>query len=154
MKTKFAVSISGYQGQAVTLLCVLDGKTGVLLVGSQRPFLREAPEGFALVSNVRLDTADYVFGDEHLRNAIRAFFERRTMGQVDIAEALVRFDPDSAIERDGVDERGTRYVLNENIGSGQMAVLAAVSFAEAQTGVSAVTDAMDELADMYRVLSF
>ena len=154
MKTKFAASISGYQGQAVTLLCVHDAKSGVLLVGSQRPLLREAPEGFALVANMRLDSADHTFADEHLRDAIRAFYARKSQGLIDIAEALVRFDPDAAIERDGVDERGTRYVLNENISNGQVAVLAAVSFVEAQSGVGAVGEMMGELEEMYRVLSF
>lgn len=154
MKTKFAVSISGYQGQAATLLCVHDAKSGVLLVGSQRPFLREAPAGFALVANVRLDSADFVFGDEHLRDAIRAFFMRKSQGLIDIAEALVRFDPDNAIEQAGVDERGTRYVLNETISNGQMAVLAATAFVELQAGVSVASEMLDEMAEMYRVLSF
>lgn len=154
---RIQATISGFTGEAVTLLSVLHEDTGVLVIAKKVRFREErieAPEGepqFAVVTNLDLPDMDMRFTDAHLRNAIRDYFTRRAQGTLDMAEGVRQFEPDQRIEQDGVDENGRRYRISSDISNAQIAVLATVAFISNQGGIRAVTSAMDELAEFYRV---
>lgn len=148
---KLQVLISGFMGQATTLLCVVDDDTGVLTIGKQVPFSEARMEGFALASNMDLPECDYLFTDKHLRDAIRSYFSRGGQDMVAFAPSLVRYKPDNRIEKDAVDESGPRYRISPDIDNGQIAVLAAVAFADAQQPLKAVMTAINDLSDFYSI---
>lgn len=148
---KVQVTIAGFMGQPVTLACVIDDETGVLTVGKQVAYNEDRIEGFAVVSNLDLADCDYLFTDKHLRGAIRSYFSRSGQDTIAIVPALARYQPDNKIERDAVDETGPRYRISPDIDNGQIAVLAAVAYADAQRPISAAMDAMQELSDFYSI---
>lgn len=144
--------ISGFQGQAVALASVLDEKTGVLVVAKQLAYREDRPKpDMALVSNLDLQSCDFLFSDKHLRDAIRSYFTRRSQGMLEIDSALGRYLPDNRIEQDGVDESGRKFKISPDIDNGQIAVLATVAFIEAQKPISAAIDMANELSDFYRI---
>lgn len=148
---KLQVVIGGYMGQPVTIGCVIDDDTGVLSVAKVFDHSEKRMEGFAVVSNMDLPDCDFLFTDKHLRDAIRSYFARVGQDMVGIAQQLARFDPTNRIEKDAVDETGPRYRISPDIDNGQVAVLAAVAFAESQRPVNAALSAMQDLNDFYSV---
>lgn len=151
---KFVVSISGYGtdgAKPVSLLCFHDTQTDFLIVDSESEFAEVRPEGFALVTNLPLQTRDFLFTADHIRNSIRDYYSRDGQGIIDIDNALMRYRPDGKIERDGIDERGPKFRLSPDIGNGEVAVLAAVAFVAAQTAINAAMDATSEFTSLYSI---
>lgn len=148
---KVQICIGGYQGPAITIGCVIDDKTGVLTVGKQYDFTEKRMEGFALVTNLDLPDYDFLFTDDHLREAIRNYFRRVGQETIGIAPTLLRYQPDNRIERDAVDESGPRYRISPDIDNGQLAVLAAVAYAESQGKIQSAISAAHELSDFYGI---
>lgn len=144
--------ISGFAGQAISIASVLDEKTGVLVIAKQLAYREDRPAtDFAVVSNLDLESCDFVFTDKHLKEAIRAYFTRRSQGLLELETALTRYLPDNRIEQDGVNETGRLFRIAGEIDNGQIAVLATVAFIEAQKPIVAAIDVADELAEFYRV---
>ena len=151
---KFSVSISGYgaNGAApVTILCVFDEGTGVLVAGKSITFKESRVEGFAMVTNLELAERDFLFTNEHLRDAIRDYNARSGQGLIDISDELSRWKPDNKVDLVGVDERGPKYQLSPDIGNGEVAILAAVAFVTAQEPITGAIDAMSEFNELYRI---
>lgn len=148
----FSVSISGFSGPPTTLVCVLD-ESGVLVVAKSIAFTEERVKDFAMVSNMDLQANDYRYTDDDMREAIRAYFTRMAQGLIDLVDELSRFQPHQAIEKDQIDESGPRYRLSPDITNGQLAVLAAVSYAERQSPLRSTLDAMDEITKLYEFMS-
>lgn len=152
---KFEVSISGYgqSGKPVTLQCFYDHSGDVLVVMREVPFIERRTDGFALVTNMELQTRDFLFSDDHIREGIREYFARTGLGTIDIDAAIVRYQPDAKIENDGIDERGPKYRLDPEIGNGQVAIIAAVAFIKSQRPVIDAIGAVDDFTKLYDVLS-
>jgi hypothetical protein len=149
------VSICGYEGPGITLICALKTDTNVVVIAAEEREAREVRrEGFALVTNQHLDAADWLFTDDHIRKAIASYFTRSTQGTLDIIEQLGRHDPKNSIVKVGFDENGPRYQIAPDITNGQLAVLAACGFADRQLSLCAAESVADELAGLYSVLSF
>ena len=150
---KFVVSISGYGqngAEPVTLRCFHDVETDFLVIDTKAPeFAESRPEGFALVTNLELQTRDFLFSNDHIRDAIRDYFARDGQGLIDIEDELNRYRPDSKIERDGIDERGPKFRLSPDIGNGEVAVLAAVAFITGQGSIIGAMDAMSDFTKLY-----
>lgn len=152
----FSVSISGYGvsgAEPVSILCVLDEGTGVLVVGKSVKFTESRVEGFSLITNLELDERDFLFTNDHLREAIADYFARSGQGLIDISDELSRFKPDNKIDLNGVDERGPKYVLAPDIGNGEVAILAAVAFVSAQAPITGALGAMEEFNELYKITS-
>lgn len=152
---KFVVSISGYGAdgaQAVTLVCFHDAETDFLVVDSSMEFAEQRPEGFALVTNLPLQTRDFLFTADHIRDAIRDYYARDGQGIIDIDDVLQRYRPDGKIERDGIDERGPKFRLSPDIGNGEVAVLAAVAFVSFQEPISGAITAMGDFTKLYTAI--
>lgn len=135
-------SVSGYAGDSITLMAFADPETGVLsIVKSATEFKPEADEGFAFVTNLRAQSYDCLFKEEHLAQAIRDFVVGFGEETVALGNAAMRHTP--RIETDGVDENGQKYRLHADMTNGEIAVLALVHFHMRQ---KAINDA-DSLAD-------
>lgn len=149
---KFVVSISGYGtdgAQPVTLVCFHDKETDFLIVEKTMPFAETRPEGFALVTNLPLQTRDFLFTADHIRDAIRDYYARDGQGIIDIDPILQRYRPDGKIEREGIDERGPKFRLSQDIGNGEVAVLAAVAFVSGQEPIDGAITAMGDFTKLY-----
>ncbi|WP_313453317.1 hypothetical protein [Stutzerimonas nitrititolerans] len=152
---KFEVSISGYGesgAMPVTLQCFHDTQENVLVILEEVPFAEARTPGFAMITNLPLQTRDFLFTDEHLRDGIRDYFARDAQGIIDIDARLVRFRPDAKIENDGIDERGPKYRLQPDISNGHVAILAAVAFVSAQAPINDAIEAVDEFTKLYTAI--
>ena len=149
---KFVASISGYGtdgSQAVTLVCFHDAESGVLVVDKTMPFADQRPDGFALITNLPLQTRDFLFTEDHIRDSIRDYYAMNGQELIDIDESLMRYRPDGKIEREGIDERGPKFKLSEDIGNGEVAVLAAVAFVMAQEPITGAMEAISDFTKLY-----
>lgn len=152
-------SVSGYSGAAVTLLGAMDAGTGAVLVtadkkdGDAYTPLRKKPQ-FAFVANsTAAQGRDVLFTDEHLRDAIHTYFDFKARGLVRLDNSVAKHNADTRIEPDGVDERGRKYRLAEDITCGQVAVLVLCWFARRQQQVIGTVDAFEDIFDVYRAVS-
>lgn len=153
---EFVVSISGYgpPGTApVSLECSYDGEVDVLFIAKQIVFTDQRPKNFALITNLMAQTRDFLFTNEHLRDAIRDFFIRMGQELVVLDDGVSAFDPTNKIEMDGIDERGPKYRLAPDITNGHVAVLAAIAFAAGQDSITQALDVMDEIGQLYAIYS-
>lgn len=148
---KFVVSISGYGtdgAQPVTVGCFYD-ESGVLVVDRSMPFAEARPEGFALVTNLPLQTRDFLFVEDHIRDSIRDYYAMSGQELIDIDDSLMRYRPDGKIEREGIDERGPKFRLSPDIGNGEVAILAAVAFVMGQEPITGAMEAMSDFTKLY-----
>lgn len=151
---RIQVNAAGYHGDPVTIMCLLDEQTGVLVVGKKVDYResRVKPD-VALVTNMDLPDLDFRFQDRHLSESIRSFFTRDGQGLLDITKELGLYNPKEKIEMVGVDEGGRRYNIHDEVTNGQMAVLMAIAFVENQKPISAMIDATNELLEFHTVTS-
>lgn len=151
-------SITGYQGAGVTLFGALDPGTGLVSVLKEpkdgKLLLDRAKPGFAFVANTAAaEGRDVLFADEHLRDAIAAYFDLQARARLTLDSAVTKHNPANAIEPDGVDERGRKYRLAESMSNGQMAVIVMAWFARRQGQVAATNDAWSDIFDAYSAVS-
>lgn len=149
------VSITGHEGNAVTLICALKTDTNVLVIAAEEREVRETRrEGFALVTNQTLEASDWLFTDDHIRDGIASYYARSTQGTLDIIDQLGRHNPSGSIVKVGFDERGPQYRIAPDITNGQLAVLAACGYADRQFTLNAAESVADDLAGLYSVMTF
>ena len=150
--TLLRINCAGYKGKAASVFCAIDRGTGVLAVARESDLELTDRNGFLRVSNVTRDEfVDLLFTEESLRDAIAAYFELQSLGLLRISERVGRISPDSRIERDGVDERGTKYRLSSDISSGQVAVLIASWVAKSQRDAESALEFADDLLDLLTI---
>ena len=151
---RLQATIAGFSGQGQTLIGVLDEKSGVLVVAKAIKFREDkAKDDFCLVSNLNLPAVDWQFTDEHLRDAIKGYYQRVAQGLLIIEEPVRRFQPDNRIERDTVDIHGQKYRISPDIDNGQVGILALCYYCNRQDGMNAAMEAANELTDFYTVHS-
>lgn len=141
------VNISGYKGAAASVFSAFDAQAGILSVARESPSIESDDRpGFLRISNQVTDPhRDALFVEDELSDAIRAYFDLRGCGRLILSEALRRHDPSNRIESDGVDERGTKYRISQDITCGQIAVLAACWYARRQSGVESTREMFSAL---------
>lgn len=146
---KIYASISGYSGEPVTLLALIDHTTGVLAIGKKVQYRENREEGFAFVTNTRAKAYDCLFTEEHLSGAITLFKELEGGGTVALADEITKYRP--RVESDGVDEKGQKWRLSPDMQNGEVAVLALVHFMESQRRIQGTLNAMDSLMDLVSI---
>lgn len=146
---KIMASVSGYTGESVTLVGLIDPATGVLAIAKGVTFREVGDEGFAFVTNVRSDAYDCLFSEEQWAQAIRDYVIAEGSQTLAIADAAARFKP--RLETDGVDEKGQKYRLPDDLHNGEIAVLAMVHFQQRQRALGVADDAMDEWFDLVMI---
>lgn len=146
---KIMASVTGYAGEPITLVALIDPASGVLAVVKRVEFREEAEPGFAFVTNFRCDAYDCLFQEEHWEDAIREFVQGEGNAMVTIDDGVSRWSP--RIETDGVDEKGQKYRLREDLNNGEVAILGLVHFQQRQRGISRADQAMDEFFDLVMI---
>ncbi|MFV3292408.1 hypothetical protein ACNFBR_27215 [Pseudomonas sp. NY11955] len=147
---KIMSSATGYSGDPITLIAMLDPATGVLAIVKRSEEFREEPQpGFAFVTNVRCEAYDCLFQEEHWDDAIRAYKQAEGNEMVAFDDEVARYTP--RIEVDGIDEKGQQYRLHPDLQNGEVAVLGLVHFQQRQRGILTAEEAMDEWFDLIRI---
>lgn len=111
--TKFLVSIAGYSGPAITLVCAYDQRDDVLIVAEEGPLVEVRREGFGMVTNLDLSAIDLRFDDARIRDSIRDYFRRSSQDTIDLIDKLARHSPDNAVTNDGFDDHGPGTGLHQ-----------------------------------------
>jgi hypothetical protein len=147
---KMRVNISGFHGQAASLFCAYDPQTDILLAAKAADAYEvTARPGFLHVTNQSGDpVVDALFDNENMQEAIQAYFDMEAMGLLQFGDLAQRFNPQSKLERDGLDASGPKYRVAPDMSCGQVAVLVACHFARAQRGMSEAMSAFDEISSL------
>jgi len=141
---KMRINIAGYFGRAVSVFAAYSPVTDILLVAQEQAYEVAERPGFLHITNqVRDEHHDAVFTEDSLREAINAYFELTALNLLNFSAKVQRLQPDSKIERMGVDERGMNYRIAPDINSGQVAVMVACLYASRQRAVGAAEDMAD-----------
>jgi hypothetical protein len=153
LSVEFFVSVSGYEGQPVSVIGGLDEATNVMgMVGKLKDFekkrLEKRPD-ISIVSNLPLGDLDFLFREEHLREGITAYLNRKLLNTINLAPTIKLFDPGSAIEKDDIREGRQTYSILATITNGQMAILIACAFCEQQAKIMSNQVFLDEMNDLY-----
>jgi hypothetical protein len=146
---KIMASARGYAGKNVTLVAFLDPATGVLAIAKSITFREVADEGFAFVTNVRTESYDSLFTEEHWAQAIRDYQVGQGSETITMGDEVSRWAP--RIETDGVDEKGQQYRLHADLNNGEVAVLALVHFQQRQLAITTVDSEVDEWCELLRI---
>lgn len=149
------VSIGGMSasGLGITLFGELDRASSVLLIDLSREIRPGEPvkrrRGCAVLTNDPLsDDHDLLFTEDALRQAIADYYTFVGRDLLVLDDKVSRFNPQSVIEADGIDERGRKYRFATNISNGQVAVVAMCWFALQQSGFASQIAALDDYADL------
>lgn len=144
---KLRINVAGYKGEPVSVFAAYDPSTDILLVARQDPYQGGEREGFLKVTNQVRDAAhDALVTEDDTRAAITAYFELCAMKLIALGEKVQRCNPESKIERDGMDEHGMKYRVHPEITNAQVAVLFASLIAGKQRGLSVAQEFMEEMA--------
>ena len=160
MKTKIQATIVGFHGNPCTLFSLFDTQKKVLAVAKEIPYRADRAQGCVVVTNDSTIARDQLFTDDELKAAIGAYYELKSglssdnsSSRLNFADGVTRNNPDSAIERDGIDANGQKYRVSETITCGQMAVLATCLFAVKADSIQRSVDMADELTTMLKTQS-
>lgn len=151
---KILASIGGYgpNGSEAVTIAALRQPDGILaIIKKTEVFHAERQPGMAFVTNMKLGAYDCLFQEEHLSTAIRSYKEMQGQGLLTFSADSVRFTP--RVETDGIDEKGQKYRLDENIDNGQMAVLAIVHFVSRQQAITSTATLSERMAGLYDIMS-
>jgi hypothetical protein len=150
---KILASIGGYgaNGSDAVTIAALRQPDGILVIVRQVEYQAQRKPGMAFVTNMKMDAYDCMFLEEHLSPAIRAYREMVGQGLLTFSDDSMKFTP--RIETDGIDERGQKYRLDENISNGQMAVLAIVHFVSRQQAITSTATLAERMAGLYDIMS-
>ena len=146
-------NVTGFGGMPVSLFSAWDDASGILTLAVDADYRAERREGCLLITNVKGIERDAWFDSADLREAINAYHHLRTHPASDgrtsslvIGERAQRANPASAIEQDGMDERGMRYRVNPDMSNAQAAALATCHWAAHYGGMAdKAVEASDDL---------
>lgn len=143
---KMRVNVAGYKGAPASLFAAYDPATDILLVARESAYEGGERDGFLKITNQVRDSAqDALFTEDDTRSAITAYFELEALRLITLAQSVQRCNPESKIERDGMDERGMKYRIHPDISNAQVAVLFAALYAGRQRSVDVAQGFMDEM---------
>lgn len=124
-------TFAGYGGGATTLFSAYDPASRVLVVAKDAGYRAQRRPGCVVLTNIDGIPCDSRFDVDALREAIAAYYALRHGVAADGRGARLVFDstvlrasPEAVIERDGIDDRGPKYRIADNITCVQMAALA------------------------------
>lgn len=130
---------------------MLDDKTGVLAIAKEVPFTESRlSDDSALITDVRLDAAEYRFTDTDLQAAIMEFVAAKGQQRIVVADSLKRFAPDNRIEQAKVEESGRKFAI-DGLDNGTAAVLALAFYAQRQRDIGGAMSMLDDLASLYAI---
>ncbi|MDF0605398.1 hypothetical protein HZU77_007005 [Neisseriaceae bacterium TC5R-5] len=124
-------TFSGYSGRPCSLFSVYDPAARILVISLEAAYRETREPACVVISNDRHIPRDVLFSDEHLLEAISAYYTLKqgvaADGQsrcLDFDEDAMRANPESHLEQDGIDTNGPRYRLNDGVTCCHIATLA------------------------------
>lgn len=155
MSVIIQATFAGYAGDPVTLYSGYDQKLRVLAVAKPGRFTRKRLEGACVITNQRDLERDMLFTEDNIFAAIEAY---RTLSQglsengreprLKFKETAGIANPESVIQQDDIDVRGTKYRISRDIRSVQMACLATCLFVTKMETAETANDLLDEFVGM------
>ena len=124
-------SISGYGGSPCTLFSTYDEEKRIAVIAVEAEYRADRRAGCLVVTNDLHIERDELFKDEHIKPAIKSYFDLKGGVAADgqstrlvFSDRAIRSAPESIIERDGYDENGPRYRVADGVGCAHIAALA------------------------------
>lgn len=124
-------TFSGFAGSPCSVFSMYDQAARMLVVGAEAQYRKDRRDGCVVITNDSSIDYNTLFSMDNLKDAIDAFFTLKTgvagggaASRLQFTERAARANPDSSIERDGIDATGPHYRVSDGITCGQMAVLA------------------------------
>jgi hypothetical protein len=122
-------TIVGYGDLPATLFSSYDDEREVLAIAVEAEYREERREGAIVVANDERLDRDSLFSDEHLREAIAAYFAmQKGVARGEAGSRLIFRDRAQravpSVENDGYDESGPKWRVSPNIANVQVAALA------------------------------
>ncbi len=155
MSTKIQSTFIGYGGKPCTLFSLLDSETNILVVSAEGGYRKERRDGCVVITNDKGISRDRLFADDDIKAAINAFYSLKNgiaedgrSSRLTFSERVQRANPESSIEKDGIDQSGPRYRIAENITCAQMATLATCLHAMKSSSIESALDMADELTKL------
>lgn len=148
--------MSAASPEVYTLLGQLDRISGVLLVDAAVRVKPGTPErriggSAAVTNNTETQDRDALFTEADIRDAINAYMDFAGRGLLVLAESVSRFNPQSALETDGLDSHGRKYRISPEMNNGRLAVLALCWYAFRQSNIGATMAQQDDYADLFDI---
>lgn len=152
--------ITGYEGSPASLFSLYKPDSDVLAVSVLSPkFIIERREGAMLITNNDRYERDWMFKPDDFRDSIEAYFAF-SMGlardgkskRLSVGSKATSADPVNALDREGFDERGPVYQVNESITNAQVAFLATALYAQRKGQLDMCTDFAKEIYDFQQQL--
>lgn len=152
---KIQTSISGYKDNPCTLFSAYDQDARILVISVvANSYYADRKDDCLVISNDREIPKDKLFTEKEFRDAIHAFYALQNGLASDgksrrlvIGERAVRANPDSVIQADGMDERGTKFRVHEDITNAQVAALATCLYAFRSSGIEDSVQMTEDILD-------
>lgn len=137
--TPIQATIIGFHNKPCTLFSVYDPETRILAVSVETDYWQSRRNDCIVITNDQTLDRDVIFAHENTRDAIDAFYELQQGVASDgqstrlvFNDRALRANPSDSIEKEGLDERGQRYRISDNISCAKVAALATCWYASRQ----------------------
>ena len=130
---KIQSTFIGYSGAPCTLFSLYEDESGVLVISVQADYKTERRDDCVIITNDSRIDRDVLFNDDSIGKAIDSYYLLKAGMSFDGSSSRLTFsdsgrasmaNPESSIEKDGIDMNGPRYRISEGVTCGQMAALA------------------------------
>lgn len=149
---KIQCSIIGFDNHPATVFSVYEPESKVLAVARIEAYQRKRQKGFMVITNDTGIDRDSLFTEQDLKPAINAYFSMIGGVAIDGKSSRLKFSDTAVrstptIEKDGVDESGTKYRISEGVTCSQIAVLATSLYCGTRAeSIESALNFMDDLA--------
>lgn len=144
-------TIVGFFGKPVTVFSAYDEDSKILVVSVEASYRKERRDGCVIITNDKTIERDSLFDNDKVQDSIIAFYGLQNgisedgKGQrLAFSEKAQRANPNDSIEKDGIDSRGQRYRISEDISCAKVATLAACWYAYYRASFSNQAESMSE----------
>ena len=149
-------TIIGFTGKPSTVFSGYNEKTTTLIISVEKEYVVEKIDGCLLISNDNRLNYDLLFSEYNFKEAITAYFTFKNSRAADgkserikISDKAQLANPINNIQKDGMDDNGNKYRINEGITNAQVAVLATCWSINHLDKINTGLDFFDQLNDMH-----
>ncbi len=136
-------TVVGYLGKAATVFSAYDESSRILVVSVESAYRKERRDNCIVITNDKNLERDSLFDNEKIQDSIIAFYglqsgiaEDGKSTRLVFSDKAQRANPNDSIEKDGIDSRGQRYRISDDISCAKVATLAACWYAYHRAGFS------------------
>jgi len=154
---KIQATFSGYGGRPCTLFSAIDPETNVLVISVEVDYQPSRRDDCIVITNVTNIPRDSLFSESDMSPAISAFYSLKAGVATDnasprlvISDRAARANPESSIEKDGIDGTGARYRIADGVTCSQIAALATCLYASNAGTIESAVAMMEDLESLMR----